>query len=146
MTAHFHFLEDIALADCAFEASGATPSELFRAAAQAVIETMANPSMVSPSWSHTVEQEDAELGTLLFDWLAEIVYLKDAKGVVFAEVTTDVRHDSDRNVWKLHGTVSGEPIDQARHELRADIKAVTKHLYEVKQDGNCWTARIVLDI
>lgn len=146
MTAHFHFLEDIALADCAFEASGATPSELFQAAAQAVIETMANPDMVSPSWSHTVEQEDPDLGTLLFDWLSEIVYLKDAKGVVFAEVTTDVRHDSDRKVWKLRGTVSGEPIDQARHELRADIKAVTKHLYEVKQDGNRWTARVVLDI
>lgn len=146
MTASFRFLEDIALADSAFEAMGDSPSELFQAAAQAVIETMVNPATVSASWSQTIQREDPDLSALLFDWLTEIVYLKDAKGLVFCEATASVTHDPVKNEWRLQSNVIGEPIDQTRHELRADIKAVTKHLYEVKQEGDRWMARVVLDI
>ena len=146
MTEEFRFLEDIALADSAFEASGDSPSELFQAAAQAVIETMVDPATVSPSKTQTIEREDADLATLLFDWLADIVYLKDAQGLVFREASAAVRHDPVQVVWQLQGILTGEPIDQTRHELRADVKAVTKHLYEVRQEGGRWIARVVLDI
>lgn len=146
MTTEFRFLDDIALADCAFDAAGDSPSELFQAAAQAVIETMVNPATVSASKSQTIERKDADLATLLFDWLADIVYLKDAHALVFREATAAVRHDPALGDWQLQGTVVGEPIDQTRHELRADVKAVTKHLYEVRQEGGRWMARVVLDI
>ena len=89
---------------------------------------------------------DPDLSALLFDWLTEIVYLKDAKGLVFCEATAAVTHDPAKNEWRLQSNVIGEPIDQTRHELRADIKAVTKHLYEVRQVGTRWMARVVLDI
>ena len=146
MTEEFRFLEDIALADSAFEASGDSPSELFQAAAQAVIETMVDPATVPPSKTQTIERKDADLATLLFDWLADIVYLKDAQGLVFREASAAVRHDPAQVVWQLQGILTGEPIDQTRHELRADVKAVTKHLYEVRQEGGRWKARVVLDI
>ncbi len=146
MTADFSFLEDIALADSAFDASGDSPSELFQAAAQAVIETMVNPATVSASKTHTIARKDSDLASLLFDWLSDIVYLKDAQALVFREASAAVRHDPAQDSWQLQGTLTGEPIDQTRHELRADVKAVTKHLYEVRQDGGRWTARVVLDI
>lgn len=146
MTARFRFLEDVALADAAFEASGDNPSELFCAAAQAVIETMVNPSTVSSVSSHSIEGEAEDVATLLFDWLAEIVYLKDAQGLVFREASAEVRNDPAQGTWSLKGELSAEPIDQSRHELRADIKAVTKHMYEVKQEGARWRATVVLDI
>ena len=146
MTAHFHFLEDIAIADTAFEASGDTPSELFLAAAQAVFETMADPATVSGTWTHTIEYQEEDVAALLFDWLNEIVYLKDAQGVVFREASARVEQDPATGQWLLQGTLLGDPIDQTRQELRADVKAVTKHLYEVRQDGPRWTARVVLDI
>jgi len=146
MTHHYTFLEDIALADAAFDASGDTPSELFLAAAQALIETLADPHTITPVWTRTVERRDPELASLLFDWLSDIVYLKDAEGVLFHSAAAAVSHDHASGVWTLRGTLTGEPIDQRRHELRADVKAVTKHLYEVKQTGTRWSARVVLDI
>ena len=75
-----------------------------------------------------------------------MVYLKDAEGVVFSKVTASVIYDSSRVSWRLHGELTGEAIDPARHELRADVKAVTKHLYEVRLNGGQWKARVVLDI
>ena len=146
MTASFRFLDDIALADTAFEASGDSPSELFQAASRAVIEAMVNPDSVAPAWSQIFEKSDPDLPTLLFDWLCEIVYVKDAQGLVFRDVLTTVEQDPGTGAWTLDATLVGEEIDQTRHELRGDVKAVTKHLYEVRQDGTTWTARVVLDV
>lgn len=148
--ASFKFLEDVALADTAFEATGDSPSELFQAAAQAVIETMANPATLTPTCRKAIERQAPDLPTLLFDWLSDIVYLKDAEGLLFQDARAAVSHDPSDGSWVLQATLAGEPIDPTRHELRADVKAVTKHLYEVRQDGppgkERWTARVVLDI
>lgn len=146
MPSSFRILEDIAVADVAFEAIGDTPSQLFEAVARAVMEILANPNTVSNTWHRTIDQEDEELVNLLFDWLSEMVYLKDAEGVVFSKVTASVIYDPSRSCWRLHGELTGEAIDPARHELRSDVKAVTKHLYEVRSSGEQWKARVVLDI
>lgn len=146
MAGSFRFLEDIAVADAAFEAVGDSPSELFTAAGQAAVETMVNPATVGVNWGRTVQRDDAALSDLLFDWLNEIVYTKDAQAVLFSRVAADVTYDSNRRVWRLKGELIGETIDPERHELRADVKAVTKHLYDVRQEGAQWKARVVLDI
>jgi SHS2 domain-containing protein len=146
MASEFRFLEDVAVADAAFEATGDTPAELFTAATQAVIEAMVDPGTVSTQWQRTVERREPELSDLLFDWLSELVYLKDAEGVIFHGASVTVAEEPTRASWRLQGTLSGEPIDPARHDLRADVKAVTKHLYEVRQEGTRWKARVVLDI
>ena len=146
MTSTFRFLEDIALADSAFEARGTTPSELFTASARAVIETLADPATVAPAVSKTITRRDRRLPDLLFDWLADLVFLKDAEGMVFHEAACAVAEDRVKGDWCLTGTVTGEPIDPRRHELRADVKAITKHRYDVRQDNGDWVATVVMDI
>lgn len=146
MTSAFRFLEDIALADSAFEARGTTPSELFAASAQAVIETMVDPATVAPAVSKTIVRHDRSLPELLFDWLADIVFLKDAEGLVFRNATCTVTEDRTEGEWRLTGTLAGEPIDPSRHDLRDDIKAITKHRYDVRQSGEGWMATVVMDI
>ena len=146
MTSSFRFLEDIALADSAFEARGSTPSELFTAAARAVIETLADPATVLPAVSKPCTRHDRDLPELLFDWLADIVYLKDAEGLVFHDASCTVTEDRVAGEWRLAGTLAGEPIDPTRHDLRADIKAVTKHRFEVRQDDGGLVATVVMDI
>jgi len=146
MPASFRILDDIAVADVAFEATGGTPSELFVSAAQAVIDILANPTTVAKVWHRTIDREDDQIADLFFDWLSEMVYLKDAEGVVFCQATATVIHEPCPDRWRLHGELIGESIDPTRHELRSDVKAVTKHLYEVCEDGGQWKARVVLDI
>ncbi len=144
MTYQYRVLEDVALADTAFEATGDSPSELFLAAGRAVIETLADPHRVQPVCTRSFEHRDRDLAALLFTWLSDIVYLKDADGLVFRDAAAVVSREGGD--WLLQGTLSGEPSDPARHELRADIKAVTKHLYEVREEAGKWIARVVLDI
>lgn len=146
MTSSFRFLEDIALADSAFEARGDSPSELFAAAATAVIETLADSRTVAPAVTKVITRHDPSVDALLFDWLADIVYLKDAEGMVFHDAACVVSQEGPDGPWHLKGTLTGAPIDPAHHDLRADIKAITKHRYEVRRSDGTWTATVVMDI
>ena len=140
----FRFLEKIALADIGFEAEGESVEEVFRGATQAVLETMATPSTVSGVWERAIERSDLDPSALLFDWLSEVVYWKDAAGVVYREAPLTLTGEGD--VWLLRARLIGAPVDHQTQELHADVKGVTKHLYELKQTDGSWKARVVLDV
>ena len=92
----FRFLEEIALADIAFEAEGESVEEVFRGATQALLESMANPATVSGGWECAIERTDVDPSALLFDWLSEVVYWKDAAGVVFREAPLSLTREGGR--------------------------------------------------
>ena len=140
----FRFLEDIAMADIGFEAEGASIEEVFRAATQALIESMANPSTVAREWERAIEQSDVDPAVLLFEWLSEVVYWKDAAGVVFREAPLTLTREGE--VWRLRASLIGAPVNHQTQELHDDVKGVTKHLYELKQTGGGWHVRVVLDV
>jgi SHS2 domain-containing protein len=140
----FRFLENIAMADTAFEAEGESVEEVFRGATQALLESMANPATVSGGWERTIERTDVDPSTLLFDWLSEVVYWKDAAGVVFREAPLTLTREGD--FWLLRARLIGAPVDLQTQELHADVKGVTKHRYELKQTGSCWKVNVVLDV
>ena len=144
MAGTFRFLEEIALADIAFEAEGESVEEVFRGATQTILETMANPTTVSGGWERAIERSDVDPSALLFDWLSEVVYWKDAAGVVFREAPLTLTREGD--VWLLRARLIGAPVDPQTQELHADVKGVTKHLYELKQTGGCWQVNVVLDV
>jgi SHS2 domain-containing protein len=140
----FQFLEEIALADIAFEAEGESVEEVFRGATQALLESMANPATVSKDWERAIERSDVDPSALLFDWLSEMVYWKDAAGVVYREAPLTLTQEGE--VWLLQARLIGAPVDHQRQELHADVKGITKHLYELKQTGSRWKVRVVLDV
>jgi SHS2 domain-containing protein len=144
MAGTFRFLEEIALADLAFEAEGETVEEVFRGATQALLESIANPATVSGGWERAIERTDADQSALLFDWLSEIVFWKDAAGVVYREAPLTLTRE--RDIWLLRARLIGAIVDHRTQELHADVKGVTKHLYELKQAGGCWKVRVVLDV
>ncbi|BFU91827.1 MAG: archease [Nitrospira sp.] len=145
MSHAFHFLDDIATADLAFDASGDSLQELFQGATCAVIEALADPITVGTTWRQTIERTAEDPAELLFDWLSDLVYWKDAAGVVFSrsELTLTRR---DHGCWKLTGLLYGESVNGSVQTLRADVKGITKHLYEVKQEDMRWHARVVVDV
>jgi SHS2 domain-containing protein len=140
----FRFLEEIALADIGFEAEGESIEEVFRGATQALLESMATLSTVAETWERAIERSDVDPSTLLFDWLSEVVYWKDAAGVVFRKAPLTLTQE--HHVWLLRARLIGAPVDQETQELHADVKGVTKHLYELKQTAGRWKARVVLDV
>ncbi|MBI3812072.1 MAG: archease [Nitrospirae bacterium] len=144
MTQGYTFPEDQVISDLVFEATGDTPAELFQAAGLALFEVMADTGRVHPRIRKEIRLKHAQIDQLLYDWLSELIYLKDAAGLLFKEFSVQLTQDND---WSLVATVRGEPIDPKRHGLRADAKAVTYHQFEVVQtETGSWKARVVVDI
>jgi len=105
-----------------------------------------DPLTVETNWIKDVQLSGIEIEELLFEWLNVIVFIKDVEEVVFCDARATVKHDSDKNLWYLDATLIGDRINVNEQELRTDVKAVTKHLYEVKQKECAWYAHVVLDV
>lgn len=140
----YKFLEEIVIADIAFEATGKTPEELFISAAEALEESQVDTKQLANSEQRTVNLENDTLDKLLFDFLGELIFYKDAESLVFADYTLTIKKGADK--YTLKGKLRGEKLDPARHELRADVKAVTKHRFGIEQTKEGYKATVVLDI
>ncbi len=139
----FVFLDEIATADVAIEARGDTLEELFSASAKATFAVMVDTKGVRPKAKKEIRLENQEIDRLLFDWLAEIIYLKDSEYMVFSKFDIRIQGNSS---YCLNAEVFGEEINQSKHELRCDVKAITFHLFDVHKKEGKWIARFILDI
>lgn len=135
-------LDDVAIADCALEIGGKSLDDLFATAAHALAAVMVDPASVRPRVQRAVTLTARSIDLLLFDWLSELIALKDSEQLVFTRVDPRVTPGSP---CRLSATMAGGPIgpDTIR---RADPKAVTLHLFEVAPLDGGWRARVVLDI
>lgn len=139
----YHFLEDVALADCAFEVEAEGVDDLFETTARALAELMVDPGTVGTTVGRTVVLTAARLDLLLYDWLSELIFRKDRDREVFPEARV---HVSGEGPFRLEADLRGETIDQGRTSLRADAKAVTFHQFAVEPTPSGWRARVVIDI
>ena len=141
----YRYLDDIATADIAFEAWGDTLEELFTASAEAVLNVMLeNPDSIIERERLTIQCEADSREMLLFHLLEELVYYKDAERLFLK--LSDVVIESRDNRFFLTANAHGELIDPERHELNADVKAVTLHRFALEMTERGWTATVVLDI
>jgi len=140
----YKYLEEIAIADVAFEATGKSLEEMFIGAAEALLAVMIKPEEVKPEVEHTVELEEESVERLLYDWLSELIYLKDADGLLFSRFDLAI-HENHKG-YAVKGKLYGEKINRKKHPLLTDVKAVTMHMFEVKKVDDGWRATVVLDV
>jgi SHS2 domain-containing protein len=141
----YTYLEEIAIADIAFLATGKTLAEVFLAAADATVNVMVEDlTTIRDKERVPITLEHESLDLLLFDFLNEFVYYKDAKGLLLR--SGPVHIDPHDGRFTLKAELSGERLDPSRHPLRGDIKAVTLHRFNLRQSGDTWEATVVLDI
>ncbi len=141
----YRYLEDIAIADAAFEAWGNTLEEMFVSAAEATVNVMVrDQSAIREQQYKHLKITDTHLDMLMFQLLQELIYYKDAEQLLLR--VRSVRLEHQATDWTAYVELAGESIDPERHDLIVDIKAVTLHRFEVLQNESGWTARVILDV
>ncbi len=139
----YRFVEDVAIADCAIDLEGRDLGDLFDTAAEALAQVMVDPATVRPTVERTVALTAPALDLLLYDWLSELIFLKDRDGQVFTR--TEARIGAG-DPCELTARLVGGVIEPGATALGADPKAVTLHQLTVERDGHGWRARVVIDI
>jgi SHS2 domain-containing protein len=141
----FEFLDDIAIADVAFEAWGETIEEMFISAAEATMNVMvADLEKIERREKHEIEIGSDAIDMLLFNLLQEIIFFKDAEQLLLR--IEDAKIGYENGLYFAKTTCWGEQINPGRHQLIVDVKAVTLHRFKVEQTPRGWETFIILDI
>jgi SHS2 domain-containing protein len=85
-----------------------------------------------------------DLERLLFEYLQQFIFFKDAEQLLLR--VSKVAITQETGVLGLTAEAAGEKIDPSRHDLNADVKAVTLHRFCVRHEPEGWIATVVLDI
>ena len=142
----YRYLDDLATADIAFEATGSNLEELFIAASDATMNVMIdNIQSIEPVETIIIELQNNQRDILLFDLLGELLFHKDASQLLLRVESVQISSFQDK--LALTAIAKGERVDASRHNQRVDVKAVTLHDFVVEQAANGqWRAQVILDV
>ncbi|PSN94247.1 hypothetical protein B9Q04_04890 [Candidatus Marsarchaeota G2 archaeon BE_D] len=139
----FRYLEDVAIADLAFEAESESLEGLFEDAAMALFEAMANTATLRAAGKRRIVVRADTVEDLLYKFLSEVVYLKDAEALLFKNVDVAITVNGG---YTLVGEGEYDVVDPSRQELRMDVKAVTYHMFRVEKRDGSWVCTVVVDV
>jgi SHS2 domain-containing protein len=143
----YRFLDHTA--DVGIQATGADLKEAFSNAAQGMFAWMADLEAVQERQQRQVTAEASDVEGLLAAFLNELNYIFETQRLLFKRVQVLELSPSGpaaESRWRLVACGYGEPVDPARHGLRASVKAATYHMLQVeRQDGLC-RVQVILDV
>jgi SHS2 domain-containing protein len=139
----FRFLDGIAPADAAFEATGHDLAEVFCAAARAVFAIIIDLNSVKAIVSRQVTLEAESQDELLYAWLSELVYLKDVHRELYTDF--DIAITTGKTL-RLQATIRGDSLDNLGGLTLTDVKAITYHLLAMEPTTSGLKATVVVDL
>jgi SHS2 domain-containing protein len=126
-------------ADVGVRASGGSLEEAFREVTLGLLE-------ITGTWAPNGGEEvrlrftGDDAGSLVVDWLGEILYLQDARDAVVSGVTVEEATDS-----RVVGSVTLAPRGDTVPEGTA-VKAITYHQLSVGLSEDGWTITVFVDV
>ena len=135
-------MEDVAIADVAFEVRGDTVAKMFENAAMAFTMTTIEPEGLKNCIWKVIDLKCDNYERLLRDFLIELIFLKDTEGFVAKEIEVNIRNYPQ---YILSANLRGDKINST-HSTLSDVKAVTMHHFSVKKEKGIYKAVVVLDI
>ena len=128
-------------ADIGFRAFGDTLPELFANSAVALLSIAGEPAAAQPREEYRLSVESGDRESLMVDWLSEVLYWFDGKGIAFREFRVNAFREN-----AIEATGFGEPRDPERHRTQLIVKAVTYHQLKIERRSGHWIAEVYLDI
>ncbi len=128
-------------ADVGLVVHGRDGPELFAQAGLALFDLVCDLDQVEERERYPLAGEADAVEPLLVDWLNDLVYLFQGRGVVCRRFAFPLWSET-----AYEAEAFGEPVDPARHLPRDLVKAATYHGLSVAQRGNELEARVILDV
>lgn len=128
-------------ADGGLVVEAASVEALFAEAGLALTAQIVDPARIRVRQWRKMAVDGSDWTDLMVNWLRELLYLFNGElwlaGQVDVERLTPVG---------LEARLGGEAFDPARHEVKNEIKAITYHQADVKNEGGLWRAQVIFDL
>lgn len=135
----FEILEHTA--DIGFRATARSLPELFESAAEALVATAIHTENIDRRESYPIQAEGDSIDSLLVNWLNEVLYYLDGRGLAMRDFNVTQLGPS-----RVTGQARGEPRTPARHPGKLIVKGVTYHQLKIEQINEAWVCEVYLDI
>ncbi len=136
---HFEILDHTA--DIGIIVRGTDLKLLFENAGKAFFHLITDLRKVRCRIERKIIIKGESLDRLMVDWLSELLYLHDVENLLFKDFKVEsVGEDG------LKGIAKGEPFQEGVHVIKTEVKAVTYHLIEVRQEKGRWRSQVIFDL
>ncbi|UXM85215.1 archease [Methanococcus aeolicus] len=137
------------MADMGIIAKGNTLNEAFSESAKALTNLMVDINTIEKKIKKqfTISSEDEY--SLLYDFLTELLILIDSEFSLFCQYDIDITvHKNNKNEQEyiLKCVAYGEELDKTKHQPKEEVKAITYHKMEIKNDNNEYNIRFIVDL
>ncbi len=134
-------------ADVGYLAYGKTLKELFENAALAMCSLACAQEKIEEREQREIAATGADVESLLYSWLTEILAVADAEQLVFRRAcVSELREPHAGTPGTALGIARGEKFNRGRHAAGTYIKAVTLHQFAVERTSDGFRARVYLDV
>ena len=128
-------------ADVGYKLFAPTAAELFEVAGRALFSTITNLDSIKADFSKSISVAADDQESLLVAWLSELNYRFLVEHELFSEFIINSLTPNS-----IEAVVRGEKIDQTKHDIFTEIKAVTYHGIYIRQSAEGWEAQIIFDV
>jgi SHS2 domain-containing protein len=128
-------------ADVAVEATGGDLSALFAAVADGLAAAGCESVPATGGDRFAFEVRAESLEALLFDYLDQLIYERDVRGVLPVDNEASVGERGDE--WVVEGSARGVPFELV--DAR-EVKAVTYSEMRIEETDEGWRAYVVFDV
>ncbi len=130
-------------ADVGIKAFGKNVEEAFENAALGMFSIITDPEKVEEIGEYRIVNKALDLEELLVEFLSELLFIQQVKDVLFSKFEVKIEQQNDS--YQLTAKAFGEIYDDTKHEYVTEIKAVTRHILEVK-NSDPYHVKVLFDI
>ncbi|MHC4716000.1 MAG: archease [Planctomycetota bacterium] len=128
-------------ADLGLCAEGDCLAELLEALGEGMCRQICDGRGVMPARAVAVAVTADDTESLAVDFLSELLKLFHLERFLLARLRVEACDETS-----VSATAEGEAYDPARHELDAEIKAVTYHQIKIARENDRWVGQVILDV
>ncbi len=140
---NYNFLDHTA--DIAADVYADSLNELFVASAMFWRESISDDRREYTTELRSIYLSENNLEILLVSFLSELNFLFQSKGWLMDSISI-IEIVPHRDLWELNTQFSGHFFDRKKMNFKSEIKAVTYHQMEVKEENGKFYTRIIFDI
>lgn len=135
----FEFIDHTA--DIGILAYGADMKQVFANAARGLFSLITELDSITATEKRDINVTGLDREALLVNWLNELIYLFEAKEILFNRFEITTIADT-----ALSAKAFGEKINLAKHELKTQVKAATYHMLKIEQNEDGYRAQVIFDV
>lgn len=128
-------------ADIGIRVWGGEFSEVFEEAAKALFEVIAEPQNISPREKLRINLSADSGEELFLKWLKELLFIFETRRFLLCEFKV-----INLSSTSLSAEASGEVLNNAKHSLSREVKAITLHQFKLAREKGRYLAEVILDI